>query len=162
MIVSGPIWTSTSMNVLSGSMIVTPSVISESHFRRRITRSTSASSWRVLIPRISSFIRHLECPDLLLLAHKNTDHIGEVVLTLRIVVSDPGQGFKQCRRVEDVNARIDLRNLPDFGTGVAVLDDRVHFTIVAPDDPAITARIRRVSRQNGSREPAITMEFKEC
>ena len=52
--VSWPIETSASMNVLFGSVIVTPLVIKPSRILWRITRSAWASCRRSLMPRISS------------------------------------------------------------------------------------------------------------
>ena len=68
--------------------------------------------------------------------HRRGNHIGEVILFLRVVVLERGQPGLEPRRGQHHDASVDLANFQLLVGGVLVLDDARHLA-AAPDDAAV-------------------------
>ena len=68
--------------------------------------------------------------------HRRGNHIGEVILFLRVVILERGQPGLEPRRGQHHDAGVDLANFQLLVGGVLVLDDARHLA-AAPDDAAV-------------------------
>ena len=123
MMVSAPIVTSGSMNVVDGSTMVTPAAISASSFVVRKIAPTSASSFRLFTPRISRESATRHGLDGQAARPVDPDKIWQVVLTLGIRRSDLAERAKERRNVERIDSAVDLPDLPLPVRRVLVFDD---------------------------------------
>ena len=82
------------------------------------------------------------------------EHVGQVQLALIVGRRDLGQRGSQICGVEDVDAGVDLGDLPLSVIGVAVLDDAAHQAVGVAQDPAVAGRVGNLRRQHGDRQLA--------
>ena len=108
----------------------------------------SASSLRLLTPRISRGSSTRQGLDAQPAVAVNPDQVGQVVLALRVCGPDLLSAAKQRLEVESVDAAVDLADLALRRRRVLVLDDRRNRAI-RPDDAAVAVRLVELRRQNG-------------
>ena len=82
------------------------------------------------------------------IGHSELDHIGEVILALRIVGVEPGQPVFELPRRCGHDAAVDLLDLALLGAGVFVLDDGLHRLTGAQNTP-ITRGVGKCDGQQG-------------
>ena len=67
---------------------------------------------RQFLPRVDpqDFLRdwHLDRADFLILTDQNSDHIGQVIFALCVLIPNPREGFKKRDSIKNVNAGVDL------------------------------------------------------
>ena len=142
-------------------MIVTPAAINSSFFVCLTIRLTSASSVRLLMPRISCGLSTSKRFDRQLPPAVDGDQIGQVVLALRVLRRDPAQGVEQRRQVEGIDAAVDFPNLAHLRGGVALLHDPGNPPL-RPDDSAVAVGAFDDGRDNGRRRASALMGLDEA
>ena len=95
MTTSGSSSTSTSSQVDAGSRIETPARIHAALMRSRRMPAAWASCTRSLTPRISSGSSHRHGGDAIAVGAQEPDHVGEVLLALRVVGGEPRRGSRR-------------------------------------------------------------------
>ena len=135
--------TSGSMYVVAGSISVTPAAISSSFFVCRTMAPTSASSRRLLMPRISSGFATRHCGDGQPALPVDADQVRQVVLALRVLGRDAAHGVEQRAKVEGVDAALISCDRPLVGRGVALLDDPRDAAGLADDAAVAVGACRR-------------------
>ena len=77
------------------------------------------------------------------------DDVREVLLALRVVGAHLGEGFAQDRRVERVEATVDLADRALLLVGVLLLDDRDDRALRVTDDAAVARGVLERRRDDG-------------
>ena len=80
------------------------------------------------------------------------EHVGQVLLALRVRAPDPAERLPQHLGVEGEHPGVDLGDLGLRGVGVPLLDDR-HDRAVLAHDPAVAARVGHDGAEHGHRPP---------
>ena len=79
--------------------------------------------------------------DLQSIGYRHRDYIGEVILTLRILIGQLRQPAFECRRRRHQNTRVDLMNGQLIGCGIFLLHNLAHIALRITHNPTIAGRI---------------------
>ena len=82
-------------------------------------------------------------------ADEDAERVGDVELALRVVRRQPFERRPELRRVEDVDAGVDLAERELLGRGVARLDDPREPAVRVPHDPAVCRGVGRLEGEDG-------------
>ena len=137
-----------------GSSIDAPAAISASARRRRSRRVVSASSATVLTPSASPGSPALTAPTVLPAARSRPDHVGQVVLALRVLRLQLPQDLQQRGHLEGVEAGVDLAHPGLVGGRVLGLHDGAHAARLVAQHPPVRAGIVEVDGEQGGRGAA--------
>ncbi len=80
----------------------------------------------------------------------HAQHVSEVQLPLIIGRHELGQCGPQCRRVENVDAGVDLDDLQLGVIGVPVLDNAGDYARCVAQDPPVSGRVGDLRGQHGN------------
>ena len=119
--------------------MVTPAAISSSFLFCLMIALTSASSLRVLMPRISRGVVHDDGFDRQLPPAIDGNQVGQIVLALGVPGRDGSQRVEQRCQVERVDAAVDFLDALLGRRGIALLDDPRN-PAADPDDAAVAVR----------------------
>ena len=119
MVQSGSSTTPCSTKVDSGSTMPAPASMCCSSRRRRMKRSASARSTRVLTPMVEIDVVGDVPDDVPAVLAQQRQHVGQVQLALGVVGAQPGERAAQGGGVEGVEAGVDLGDREDGGRRVA-------------------------------------------
>lgn len=90
------------------------------------------------------------------MALEDLEHVGQIVLGLRVVVADLVNVGGELRAVEGVAAGVALQQCGGLlGRAVLLLDDALDLTIGAQLDAAVSERIGRGHGHDGAGEPPV-------
>ena len=154
-VVSWPMLTSTSIQVVAGSTMVTPA--------RMCALADPAVELTTDGRQLHAVVDALGLPEVVehVGAHRvvagpgDGDDVGEVLLALRVVGADVGQRVAQHVGVEGVDAGVDLGERALGVGGVLVLDDLLDPPAVAAHDPAVARRVGEVGGDDRHRTAAL-------
>ncbi|OIQ72175.1 hypothetical protein GALL_462010 [mine drainage metagenome] len=85
------------------------------------------------------------------ICHGQRNHVGQVILALRVVVAQASQPALQMRHRRAQNAGIAFVNGTLRGAGVLVFDDALHRTVRVAQNAAIAVRMREFHGEQGQR-----------